>query len=112
MGNYATNDMYVANFASETCFKSTIAGEQDSACISDATFLGTVCLGGGGNSMAAEQVSGVITKPSSGLTAGVTVLDNPATCLPVNIGGAGTILVDGAEVEIAFGQSYYDGDHR
>merc|ERR1711976_353390 len=107
--NYDSETMYVAETDSETCSRVAFKGKLSSACLEDFSEVSRVRLGGGGNSMGAVVVTGTISNPSVGLEAGITIIANPATCLPVSAGGAGTIrLAPGLEVPIAFGQSYFD----
>merc|ERR1711976_37537 len=107
--NYDTETMYVAETDSETCSSVAFKGKLNNNCLENFEVVSRVRLGGGGNSMGAVVVSGTVSNPSVGLEAGVTIIDNPATCLPVSAGGAGTIrLAPGLEVPVAFGQSYFD----
>merc|ERR1711976_495351 len=107
--NYDSETMFVAETESETCSSVAFKGKLLSVCPENEQEASRVRLGGGGNSMEAVVVSGTISNPSVGLEAGMTIIDNPTTCLPVSGGGAGTIhLAPDVEVPIAFGQSYFD----
>merc|ERR1711976_146311 len=107
--NYDSETMYVAETESESCSRVAFKGKLLSSCLEDEVVTSRVRLGGGGNAMRAVVVTGTISNPSIGLEAGVTIIDNPNTCLPVSAGGAGTIrLAPGVEVPLAFGQSYFD----
>merc|ERR1711893_90683 len=107
--DYNSETLYVADRNTNVCQKSSFEGSPDSACLQDSVIQGEVTLGGGGNSMEVVIESGVISKPRIGLEVGVTILANPATCLPVTAGGAGSIrLAPGFDADFSFGQSYFN----
>merc|ERR1712170_203027 len=107
--NYDSETMYVAETETESCSRVAFKGKLLSVCLDNLQEMSRVRLGGGGNSMGAVVVTGTLSNPSIGLEVGMTIIDNPATCLPVSGGGAGTIrLAPGVDVPIAFGQSYFD----